>query len=353
VHVIENDSLYRVAADASGRLLAAWENDPFIHFFAPAQGAHVSFPKPARPAATLDFQVGDLFFAQNGRDALVYMSGRLDHGTRVKTAAYWIALDGKSPPRLVFEVDDAYVAVRSRAGAVFVVPERPGQECGHRTCWPISRVVAYELTEAGAAPRTLLTGAEAEVTTTWTVNGSGDEQVALVFYLTKKVGPQRRNDGRALLRWRWGTARADYRRLRGNGEITPKWIVTPSLDFIELLSGTMDQGQLVLHRYPPGNGEPEVTTLSKVERGPSAQGLGQRAGGGLWVHWGDNLALLAPGKPPRSCNIGSLLGRGFEWAGSHTYVAAPESLWVGLDGNGRNHSRLDFADLDRRSQPWR
>jgi hypothetical protein len=51
--------------------------------------------------------------------------------------------------------------------------------------------------------------------------------------------------------------------------------------------------------------------------------------------------------------IGSLLGRGWEWAGAHTYVPAPESLWVGLDGPGRNFSRLDFADLEKRARPWR
>jgi hypothetical protein len=97
---------------------------------------------------------------------------------------------------VVFEVDDAYTALMSAAGAAFVLPETPGKECSHRTCFAISAVVAYELTDAGFTPRTLLTAAQADVSATWTVNGSGDQRVALVFELTKRDGAlRRRSDG--------------------------------------------------------------------------------------------------------------------------------------------------------------
>src|SRR5678815_5895943 len=82
--VLEGDSLYRAAADPAGRLLATWEKDPLIHLF--AQGQHVTFPKPPKPPSVrFDFYVDDIFFSPDGRDALVYMRGRLDMGARYKT----------------------------------------------------------------------------------------------------------------------------------------------------------------------------------------------------------------------------------------------------------------------------
>jgi hypothetical protein len=50
----------------------------------------------------------------------------------------------------------------------------------------------------------------------------------------------------------------------------------------------------------------------------------------LWVHWGDHLALIAPGKPTRT-----------------------EVLWVGLEvGAGRDFLRVNFAGAEKRSKPW-
>ncbi|MDP8998513.1 MAG: hypothetical protein M3O46_00195, partial [Myxococcota bacterium] len=40
---VPGDNLYRVAGDASGRLLAYWEKDPDIHLFVPAKKQHVRF----------------------------------------------------------------------------------------------------------------------------------------------------------------------------------------------------------------------------------------------------------------------------------------------------------------------
>jgi hypothetical protein len=135
---------------------------------------------------------------------------------------------------VVFEVDDAYTALMSAAGAAFVLPETPGKECSHRTCFPISAVVAYELTDAGFTPRTLLTAAQTDVSGTWTVNGSGDQRVALVFELTKRDGARRLNGGRSLLRWRWGDAKVDYRILPGHTDLRPVRTIAESMDFIEL-----------------------------------------------------------------------------------------------------------------------
>src|SRR4029077_3724164 len=46
VHEVPDDSLYRVAADGGGRVLAAWEREPVIHLFSFTQRQHVLLPKP-------------------------------------------------------------------------------------------------------------------------------------------------------------------------------------------------------------------------------------------------------------------------------------------------------------------
>jgi hypothetical protein len=109
---------------------------------------------------------------------------------------------------------------------------------------------------------------------------------------------------------------------------------------------------LDLQRYPP-KGQVQTTTLRALQKEPSPHGVGERGDGGLWVHWGDRLALLSPGKPPRAFDIDPLLPRGFEWAGANVYVETPETLWIGLDGRRRDFVRVDLTDAERRSSAWR
>jgi hypothetical protein len=202
---IPGDNLYRVAGDDSGRVLAAWERDPFIHAFAP-RGAPVALPKPAKPPdMEWDFRVEDLAFDRDGRSALVFMEGQRGAAQRWTLAAYRIPLDGSSEPRLLFRVDDGCCVHTSRAGAVCLLPVEPGrQECGHLTCWPVAAIVAFELTDdGGVRERTVLRGRIAEdldVAQASVVPGSDDARVGLVLQLTQRQGSRRLNGGRALLR---------------------------------------------------------------------------------------------------------------------------------------------------------
>jgi hypothetical protein len=81
--------------------------------------------------------------------------------------------------------------------------------------------------------------------------------------------------------------------------------------------------------------------------------LGVRGTGGLWVHWGDQIVLLTPGKPPLGYNLEPFISRRTTWAGVSIYVDKPEALWVGIDGKGRDFIRLSFDELEKRSKPWR
>ncbi|WP_224360256.1 hypothetical protein [Hyalangium versicolor] len=114
----------------------------------------------------------------------------------------------------------------------------------------------------------------------------------------------------------------------------------------------MKPDQLEIRRYLAKGGE-QSTTLTALRKLARPWGFGERADCGLWVHWGDHLGLISPGRQPISFDIDPLLQRGTEWAGTHTYVTTPESLWVGLDGRGRSYVRVDLAEAERRGKPWR
>jgi hypothetical protein len=357
LHVVREDNLYRVASDESGRVLAAWENDPFIHLIPPARGRRIALKKPvAPPEVKLGFQVEGLEFSPDGRDAIVFMNGRLD-GQRSATAVYRIALDGRSGPRLVFRLDDAVRLHTSRSGAIFMTPKERGQVCNHQSCLPIAAIVAYEFEGDGVTQRILLTGEQADVSSSLLVRGSDEKRVALVLELITRRGPQRQDLGRSLLRWRWGHDDTDYRILPRGGGSMSDWLLTSNGDFLELEhrrgGDRLDLDFLDLRRYPTGGGDVQTTSLGALQTRVEPYGLGERSDGSLWLHWGEHLALLSPGKPPRGLDLTPLLQPDTEWAGAHTYVKSPESLWIGLDGRGRGFVRVDLAEADRHPRPWK
>ncbi|HEY0781173.1 MAG TPA: hypothetical protein VGE98_01860, partial [Thermoanaerobaculia bacterium] len=373
LHAIPQDNLYRVAADDDGaRLLASWEKDPDIHLFSPGRAPPARFPKPTSPAAAMGpFQVDHLAFLPGGRDALVIMSGQVKNPPSRNVPepvrfyyASWaseasrVPLDGRFQPQLLYREDYAHRIFDSKRGSLFAFPKHLGQECDHLTCFPITEIVAYEITDAGVrrqavlrgdgwGPGFYLAGATA-------VRGSDDQRVAMVVEFTKNDGKYWRGGGRGIVRWRWGQGGGDYRPLPGNTSTTPKWLLTRSDDFIELVEHWDPKpDRLEIKRYLAGGGE-QSTMLTALMKMASPYGLGERAGtGGLWLQWGEHLALLPPNEAPRSFHLDALVQRGFEWAGAHAYVSSPESIWVGLDGRGRSYARVDLGDAQRRSQIWR
>jgi hypothetical protein len=369
LHVIPKDNLYRVATDDRGRILATWEQDPHLHFF--SNGQHVTFPKPAAASVAMGpLQVDHLSFLPNGREALVIMSGQVKsppsrhvpepvrfYYSSWSTEAYRMPLDGSSEPKLLFREEFAHRLYESKRGVVFAMPKYPGQDCSDSTCFPITAIVAYEITDSGFKKHTLMGGdgfgANIYLSQASIVRGSNDERLALVVHLTKNEGTRWLNGGRGLARWRWGDAKADYRPLPGNSGLWPRWLLTRDNDFIELVEHWEEEpDRLEIRRYLAKGGE-QSTSIRALRKMAQVHGLGERADGGLWLHWGEHLGLLSPGQPPRSFDLDLLVQRGTEWAGAHTYVTTPESLWVGLDGRGRRYVRVDLAEAEKRSKPWR
>ncbi|WP_407740927.1 hypothetical protein [Hyalangium sp.] len=369
LHAIPKDNLYRVAADDSGRILAAWEQDPHIHFF--SNGQHVTFPKPAAGSATTgESHLEHLSFLPNGREALVIMSGQVKappsrsvpepvrfYYSSWTTEAYRLSLDGSAEPKLLFREDFAYRLYESKRGVVFAMPKYPGQECADSTCMPIVAIVAYEITDSGIKKHTLLGGdgfgANVYLSQAALVRGSNDERLALVVRLTKNEGKLWPDGGRGLVRWRWGDAKGDYRPLPNHSSLGPQWLLTRDNDFIELVEHWDEKpDRLEIRRYLAKGGE-QSTSIHALRKMSQVYGLGERADGGLWLHWGDHLGLLSADQPPRSFDLDPLVQRGTEWAGATTYVKTPESLWVGLDGRGRSYVRVDLAEAEKRAKPWR
>jgi hypothetical protein len=317
------------------------------------------------------YQVDYLAFLPGGRDALVIVQGQLKNPPSRNvpepvrfyyagwaTEAYRVPLDGKFQPQLLYREDYGYRIHDSKRGSLFALPKHAGQECDYTTCFPITEVIAYEITDAGVRRQTILRGdgwgPGLYLAGAVGVKGSDDQHVAMVVNFTRNDGKLWLNGGRGLVRWRWGQAAGDYRPLPGNSAITPRWLLARNDDFIELVEHWETKpDRLEIKRHLAGGGE-QSTFLTALMKMASPYGLGERAGtAGLWLQWGEHIALLPPDQVPRSVHLDPLVQRGTEWAGAHAYVSTPESIWVGLDGRGRSYARVGLADAERRSKPWR
>ena len=72
VHEVTGGSLYRIAFDDAGRLLAWWESEPHFHLFAPRTKGEVTFPLPPPPSPEFKYGYGieDMYFTAVNREPL-------------------------------------------------------------------------------------------------------------------------------------------------------------------------------------------------------------------------------------------------------------------------------------------
>jgi hypothetical protein len=347
LHRIPKDSLYRVASNKAGDVLAAWEKDASLHYFTGTPRRHVTLPKPKPPTDALwGFQVGSLAFLENGRDVLVHMEGHKKPRGEV-SIAYRVPLDGGAP-ELLYRVEEGRQLDRSRDVALYLIPERPDQTCEHRTCNPVRAVVAYELTAHGVKHTVLLDGRATPVSNARMIWGNTDEQVFLELSLE-------RNE-RAVLRWRPGQPKADIRPFPKFASYDERLFSTNSGDVLQLLNH--QEEALVIHRHTP-DGKQDTLRLP-ASNDPDTidsnlHALGLRKNGALWMHWGDFVLLFDVNlaRNPRAYSVEPLLTRRTEWADVAVYVQEPEVLWIGIEvGRGRDFARVPFAEMEKRAKPW-
>lgn len=355
LHQVPGDNLYRVEAHEDGRLMASWEGEGVFHLFDRARGTHLTIPKPPDPPGYQPgtFNVETLAFAEDGREAIVFIDGvpylGPQIGQRDVVAAYRVPLDGKTPPRRLF-VEEGVELLSSPRGAILIKPRSWHLSCSMGGC-DIGSIIALEFDGDRVTRRTLLEAGDRHVSVALPVKGRDD--VRFAAQITVHAGGK---VSRGLLRFRFGGQPQFQPLSDSTTSHYPHSLLTRSEDFVEVRQG--EDRSLTLTRTPP-SGEETQTTIppwtnarGRREKG-WFQSVGERADGSLWMHWADNLVFVRPGQPPRRVDIRHVLGRGTEWAGAYVYVKKPEGLWVGIEmGGGRDYRFLDMAELERRSVSW-
>jgi hypothetical protein len=335
VHQVQGGSLYRTAFDDGGRLLAWWETEPHLHLFVPKTNAHETFPLPPPPGPEFKYGYGveNLFFTKDGA-AVVYMHGFVG-GRSWETVAYHYDLARRTPPTLLFR-QPGYPLHTSVRAAVYALPKNAADACEHNFCHPLGMVVAWEISGTKATKRVLLDGnaRQEDFSRVQPVWSDGTGQFAVVV----DEHPRRRH----LLRWRPGEA-ATLAVLPPSpspsfSDPETTWL-TASGDVIELW--IPDDRRLEIRRHSP-TGTVKVTTLAPLpKRTPhdhplfNVAGVMERAGGDLFVHWGEYLVFLPVDGPPRRLDLRTAFKRKAEISSRLLHAPSPEGIWVGIEA-GKN-----------------
>jgi hypothetical protein len=313
-------------------VLAVWEKEPVIHLFRLDNGAHTTVPKPVpKEDGFVKFFTEDLFFDANGRDAIVFVggaSGSYGNGS----FAYRVALDGQSEPIKLF----GQVGFRLHAsprGAVMMIAKSRQFACTYNGC-DVESIRAYTFGAAGSTETILMSAGTQRVDGAQAVlRGDVGERFAAIVMTPPK---------RTMLRWSFGDAAASLQELaRGDNLFQPQLnLLTRKGEIVEIATGSDPQNpgaELVRHQV---DGTTTTTIVPAIPAEPGDPGpifqydaFGERAGGGLWLHWANYLFLAEPDGSLRRYPIGSVR-KGGEWAGADIYVEQPESLWLGLDAGG-------------------
>ncbi|HEX8703399.1 MAG TPA: hypothetical protein VF815_31475 [Myxococcaceae bacterium] len=355
LHQVPGDNLYRVVADDNGRILASWEQERVFHLFDRARGTHLTLPKPPDPPGypPNNFHIEALYFDENGRDVIVFTDGHPylgpTIGQRGVVAAYRMALDGKTAPRLLF-AEEGVELQSSPRGAILIKARNWQLGCSQGGC-NIESIIALELDGDRVTRRTLLEAGDRHLGTALPVKGRDPERFAA--QISVHTG---RKHSRGLLRFQFG-GRPEFQQLSDSDSLPYQHsLLTRSGEFIEVRQG--EDRSLTMTRSTAA-GEETRTTIppwtnarGRREKG-WFQSVGERADGSLWMHWSDHLVFVRDNDRPRKVDISGILGRGTEWAGAYIYVTQPEGLWVGIEmRGGRDYRFLAMADLEKRAVPW-
>jgi hypothetical protein len=354
IHAVPGASLYRIAYDDAGRLLAWWEEEPHFHLFVPRTKAHETFPLPPPPSPEFKygFRPEAMYFTGDGNGAIIYMHGFIGGRTWV-TVAYHYDLARRTPPTLLFR-QPGYTLHSSSRMAVHALPKKPDDACEHNFCHPLGAVIAWEISGTNATRKVLLDGnaRREDLSRVQPVWSDGGDRVAVLV----DEHPRRRH----ILRWRWGDAAATFAPLPPGppsslSDAETMWL-TASGDVVEVW--LTDQRGLEIHRHP-ATGPMTVLSLAPLPRRTpndrplfSIAGVMERARGDLFLHWGEYLVLLPAHGPARRLDLRTAFKRKSEISSRLLYVRSPEGIWVGIDaGKTLDMTLLPQAGLEALMTP--
>lgn len=344
---VPRDSLYRVAAHSSGKLLAVWEKDPSIHLFLSAKKQHLRFPKPVPPSPNMVlFSVDSLSFSPDGRSAIVYMHDLPPRPPQTTTAyRYDLSNPGAAPKQLFSQA--GFLVYSSGRTAVMAIPKDPTKSCEWRGCFPMAEIRGWELSDSGAVTsKTLRSGEGNQMESAQLVPATDENQVAILA--------EDRQHAVCLLRWGYGKEKAECQPLTWRPSYCQDpCLVTRNGDLVEAkpkgwgltIDRSSADGRTQTQSYPPLPRRLKMTDTGGIKA------LKERANGELVVHWSDY--LLLPGKKnSRLMLLVTPLGE-HEWAAADIYLPSPEALFVGAERGGtRDFYRLPFGEIEKLSKPW-
>jgi hypothetical protein len=352
---VPHGSLYRIAFDDGGRMLAWWEEqeETSIFMFVVGSGKKpelLALPTPPDATFTYGFRVEDMFFAPDGKGAIVYMHG-FKGGRTWETVAYHYDLAGGAPTMLFRQ--PGHVLHTSAHGTIRAVPKDPAEMCEDAGCH-LGSVIAWEINGAKATKHVLLDGAGrkeyfSRLQPVW---GNDEESTHVAVTVTEH--PSKRH----LLRYKWGDAKATMTLLPKGPDFDTSHIgITRNGDVIEAWLTPEERG-LEIRRHPVKGAMTTLTLAPHPKRTPKDHPLfdvpymKERTNGDILLQWGEYLLLVPPTGPARHLDLRSVFNRRIEFSGRLLYVPDPEGVWVGISaGKNEDFTFLTQADLDARMSP--
>ena len=325
IHGVTVSSLYRIAFDDAGRLLAWWEKEPHFHLFVPGTKAHETFPLPPPPSPEFKYGYGveDMYFTKDGAGAIVYMHGFIGGRTWV-TVAYHYDLARRKAPTLLFRQPGHPLHKSSRV-AVHAIPKKPDDPCEHNFCHPLGAVIAWKISGKKATkkvpPRRQCSqgGPVPGLSPCGVADG---EQVAVLVNRAPPLSAIS-SDGAG------ATPRATFASLPPGPDLltTPRPCGSrPRATWSR--SGLTDERGLEIRRHLP-NGKMKVSSLAPLPRRTprdrplfNIAGVMERASGDLFLHWGEYLVHLPVDGPARRLDLRTAFKRKTE----HLQPAPPGTV---------------------------
>jgi len=352
LHALPGRTIYRMQVDEpGGRIVAHWSSEREVRMFEPAIGTHRTAPWPQNGIEGYSGGLQHLFFDPDSNGALVLMSGAVrGDSSRNLNEFYRVPFDGSAPTRLYQQYGHRLHV--SERGATFIRPMKNQGHCNVAQCVLDGVDVVEARGDRWSTREVFASPSYADHARL--VPGSTPEQLGVVVRYSDPVNARNPIKIRELLRFAYDDTKIERMRL-------PEWTLeavkrnhlTRSGDYIEFIN--LEEKKVLQMDILRRGRDVQSWSLPRdamrdIDAGEdeNVHGFGERSNGGFWLHWGDRIVLLSPGKAPRAVDIAKRLKQGQEWASADRYNATPETLTIGIDyAGGRTFVDIPLTSIER------